>query len=63
MDYLSLIKQPIVEELNDFIEFFNKSLEHDNGLLSQALNHIRQRAGKRTTEANGERQAERGKYG
>ena len=22
-------------------------LEHDNGLLSQALNHIRQRAGKR----------------
>src|SRR5574344_516078 len=47
MDYLSLIKQPIVEELNDFIEFFNKSLEHDNGLLSQALNHIRQRAGKR----------------
>ena len=47
MDYLSLIKQPIVEELNDFIKFFNKSLEHDNGLLSQALNHIRQRAGKR----------------
>lgn len=46
MDYLSLIKQPIVEELNDCIEFFNKSLEHDNGLLSQALNHIRQRAGK-----------------
>jgi octaprenyl-diphosphate synthase len=47
MDYLSLIKQPIVKELNDFIDFFNKSLEHDNGLLSQALNHIRQRAGKR----------------
>lgn len=47
MDYLSLIKQPILEELDDFIEFFNKSLEHDNGLLSQALNHIRQRAGKR----------------
>lgn len=47
MDYLSLIKQPIVEELNDFIKFFNKSLDHDNGLLSQALNHIKQRAGKR----------------
>ncbi|BCS85235.1 MULTISPECIES: polyprenyl synthetase family protein [Prevotella] len=47
MDYLSLIKQPIVEELNDFIQFFNKSLDHDNGLLSQALNHIKQRAGKR----------------
>lgn len=47
MDYLSLIKQPILEELNDFIEFFNKSLDHDNGLLSQALDHIKQRAGKR----------------
>ena len=47
MDYLSLIKQPIEVELEDFIDLFNKSLMHSDGLLSQALDHIRQRAGKR----------------
>ncbi len=47
MDYLSLIKHPISSELDDFIELFNKSLEHKYGLLSQALNHIKQRGGKR----------------
>lgn len=47
MDNLSLIKQPIEKELADFIELFNKSLMHADGLLSQALDHIRQRAGKR----------------
>ena len=47
MDYLSLIKQPISLELNDFIDLFNKSLDHSDGMLSQALDHIRQRAGKR----------------
>ena len=47
MDYLSLIKQPIEAELADFIDLFNKSLEHSDGLLSQVLDHIRQRAGKR----------------
>lgn len=47
MDYLSLIKQPIHSELSDFIELFNQSLEHDDGLLSRALNHIRRRGGKR----------------
>ena len=47
MDYLSLIKQPIEAELADFIELFNKSMEHSDGLLAQALDHIRQRAGKR----------------
>ena len=47
MDSLSLIKQPISAELADFIELFNESLAHDNGLLGQALSHIRQRAGKR----------------
>ena len=47
MDYLSLIKQPIEAELADFIDLFNKSLMHTDGLLSQALDHIRQRAGKR----------------
>lgn len=47
MDYISLIKQPIKTELADFIELFNKSLMHDEGLLSQALAYIMQRAGKR----------------
>ena len=47
MDYLSLIKQPIEAELADFVDLFNKSLEHSDGLLSQVLDHIRQRAGKR----------------
>ena len=47
MDYLSLIKKPIEAELADFIDLFNKSLMHSDGLLSQVLDHIRQRAGKR----------------
>ena len=47
MDYLSIIKQPIETDLNRFIEMFNDSLTHRDGLLSQALTHIRQRGGKR----------------
>ena len=47
MDYLSLIKQPISAEIAHFIELFNTSLTHDDGMLGQALEHIRQRAGKR----------------
>lgn len=47
MDYLSLIKQPIEADLADFIDLFNQSLMHTDGMLSQALDHIRQRAGKR----------------
>lgn len=47
MDYISLIRQPIASELNDFKELFDCSLSHSDGLLSQALDHIRQRAGKR----------------
>ena len=47
MDYLSLIKKPIEAELADFIECFNNSLEHEEGLLSQVLSHIRNRGGKR----------------
>ena len=47
MDYLSLIKQPISAELDDFISLFNQSLSHDNGLLAQVLMHILQRGGKR----------------
>ncbi len=47
MDYLSLIKHPIEQDLVDFIDLFNQSLTHDDGLLGQALLHIRQRGGKR----------------
>lgn len=47
MDYLSLIKQPISAEMADFIGLFNQSLTHDDGMLGKALEHIRQRAGKR----------------
>lgn len=47
MDYLKLIKQPIEHDLLDFIDLFNQALTHDDGLLSQALTHIRQRGGKR----------------
>ncbi|MFQ9997369.1 MAG: polyprenyl synthetase family protein, partial [Hoylesella buccalis] len=45
MDYLSLIQQPIVDELNDFDYLYNESLSHGDGLLSQALSHNRQRKG------------------
>ncbi|MBQ2210467.1 MAG: polyprenyl synthetase family protein [Prevotella sp.] len=47
MDYLSLIRQPIERDLNDFITMFNQSLTYRDGLLSQALSHISQRGGKR----------------
>ena len=47
MDYLSLIKQPIEKDLNDFIELFNSSLTHEQTLLSEVLAHIRKRGGKR----------------
>lgn len=47
MDYLSLIKAPIASELSEFIELFNESLTHNDGLLGTALAHIRQRGGKR----------------
>lgn len=47
MDYLSIIRQPIESDLNDFITLFNQSLDYDDGLLSQVLSHIRQHGGKR----------------
>ena len=37
MDYLSIIKEPISQELDDFISLFNKTLMHEEGLLSRAL--------------------------
>jgi octaprenyl-diphosphate synthase len=47
MDQLSLIKQPIERELQEFVVLFNESLTHGDGLLSNILSHIRQRGGKR----------------
>ena len=47
MDYLSTIKLPIEAELTGFIELFNSSLSHEDGMLGSALEHIRKRAGKR----------------
>lgn len=47
MDYLELIKGPIVAELEQFIDLFNSSLSHQEGMLAQVLDHIKQRAGKR----------------
>lgn len=47
MDYISIIKQPIGSELAGFINLFNESLSHTDGLLQQVLDHIRKRAGKR----------------
>ena len=47
MDYLSLIREPIQADLNHFIDLFNESLMHSDGLLGSVLSHIRQRGGKR----------------
>jgi octaprenyl-diphosphate synthase len=44
---LSVIKQPISNELAAFIDLFNSTLEHEYGLLQNVLDHIRQRGGKR----------------
>ena len=47
MDYLSIIKQAIQKDLDDFIALFQSALTHDDGMLGSALGHIRQRGGKR----------------
>jgi octaprenyl-diphosphate synthase len=47
MDYLSLIKKPILDEFDEFVALFNETLTHTDGLLGSVLSHIRQRGGKR----------------
>ena len=47
MERLSIIKRPIEGEFDDFVRLFNESLSHTDGLLSQVLEHIRHRGGKR----------------
>lgn len=47
MDNLSIIKQPIATELDEFIALFNKAMTHSDGMLSSALSFIKQKSGKR----------------
>lgn len=47
MDLLSLIKQPITKELEQFIGLFNASLTHEDRLQEEIFARIRRRAGKR----------------
>ena len=47
MERLSIIKRPIEGEFDDFVRLFNESLSHTDGLLSQVLEHIKHRGGKR----------------
>ncbi|MDO4163167.1 MAG: polyprenyl synthetase family protein [Bacteroides sp.] len=46
MDHLSIIKSPILEELEDFKCLFESSLSTSNHLLKSVIEHIRQRNGK-----------------
>ena len=46
-DYLSLIKEPIKDELEQFINLFNASLTHEGCLQEEIFSRIRNRAGKR----------------
>lgn len=47
MNYLSQIRKPIESDFADFVDLFNKSLTHTDGMLSQVLEHIKKKAGKR----------------
>ncbi len=47
MDSLSIIKEPIKKELDDFIDLFNTSLSHSNSLQEEIFSRIRKNAGKR----------------
>jgi octaprenyl-diphosphate synthase len=46
LDYLSIIKEPISADFQEFQLKFQDALVHSDGLLSSALAHIRQRTGK-----------------
>ena len=47
MDYLSIIKEPITAELEQFVSLFNTSLTHEGKLQEEIFSRIRSRAGKR----------------
>jgi len=46
-DFLTRIDRPIAAELANFVSRFHAALSHDNGLLGQALEHVRRQGGKR----------------
>ena len=46
MNSLNLIRRPIEAEFSAFTQLFHDALSHTDGLLSEVLNHIRQRTGK-----------------
>ncbi|TXH56296.1 MAG: polyprenyl synthetase family protein [Bacteroidia bacterium] len=46
MDVLSLIKSPIIDELEDFRNLFDHSLSSSNPLLTDVIGHLQQRNGK-----------------
>ena len=46
MDRVSIIRQPVVDELVEFKNIFDRSLTSSNPLLEEAIDHIRQRNGK-----------------
>ena len=46
-DYVSIIKQPIEQQLQVFDTMFAEVLSHSDGQLTMALDYIRRRAGKR----------------
>jgi octaprenyl-diphosphate synthase len=47
MEYLSTIRKPIEDDMNNFVELFKLSLTHGEGMLEQVLKRIRERGGKR----------------
>lgn len=47
MDYLSTIRKPIEDDMNNFVELFKLSLTYGEGMLEQVLKRIRERGGKR----------------
>ena len=46
MDQVASIRQPVADELEQFIKLFDSSLSNSNPLLCEALGHIKQRKGK-----------------
>ena len=47
MNYLDIIRRPIEQDLSEFIDLFSSAMHSDDDLLGRALDHIRQRGGKR----------------
>ena len=46
MDLLSLIRQPVAAELEQYRSLFDSALQHDDDFLGHALAYVRQRRGK-----------------